>query len=309
MFGTGMAALHAAFFTILNPGDHAIVSNVVYMRVAGLFDERVPRQARHRGRLRRHHRPRRRPRRRTTQHPARAHRGHRQPRPPRRRRRCPGADRPRRRRAAHHRLHLHPAADDAAPRPRRRPRHPLAHEVLQRSRRRDGRRRHRQTATSSRRRAPARCGTPAARSHPFNAWLIMRGSTTLPLRLQRQCENAQAVAEFLEADPRVVHVSLPGTARPRPARSRAHPAVRRVRRGRVVRPRVARTRTGSGSSTTCASSPLRSPWDTTRRSSPTRSTPKARPPPSPSRSASTAWSGSPSASKPQRTSSPTSTRP
>jgi O-acetylhomoserine/O-acetylserine sulfhydrylase-like pyridoxal-dependent enzyme len=29
VFGTGMAALHAAFFTILNPGDHAIVSNVV----------------------------------------------------------------------------------------------------------------------------------------------------------------------------------------------------------------------------------------------------------------------------------------
>jgi canavanine-gamma-lyase len=45
---------------------------------------------------------------------------------------------------------------------------------------------------------------------PFNAWLIMRGSTTLPLRLARQCQNAQAVAEFLEADPRVVHVSYPG---------------------------------------------------------------------------------------------------
>jgi cystathionine beta-lyase/cystathionine gamma-synthase len=45
---------------------------------------------------------------------------------------------------------------------------------------------------------------------PFNAWLIMRGSTTLPLRLQRQCETAQAVAEFLEKDPRVVHVAYPG---------------------------------------------------------------------------------------------------
>ena len=45
VFGTGMAALHAAFFTILNPGDHAIVSNVVYMRVAGLFDRRVPRRS------------------------------------------------------------------------------------------------------------------------------------------------------------------------------------------------------------------------------------------------------------------------
>jgi methionine-gamma-lyase len=28
VFGTGMAALHATFFTLLNPGDHAIVSNV-----------------------------------------------------------------------------------------------------------------------------------------------------------------------------------------------------------------------------------------------------------------------------------------
>ena len=144
VFGTGMAALHAAFFTILNPGDHAIVSNVVYMRVAGLFTDVFPKKlgievdfvditdldagAR----------------RRTTQHQARPHRGHRQPRPPRRRRPRPRGHRPRRRRTADHRLHLHAAADDAAPRPRRRPRHPLPDEVLQRSRRRDGRRRHRQ---------------------------------------------------------------------------------------------------------------------------------------------------------------------
>lgn len=45
---------------------------------------------------------------------------------------------------------------------------------------------------------------------PFNAWLIMRGSLTLPLRLQRHCENAQAVAEFLAADSRVAHVAYPG---------------------------------------------------------------------------------------------------
>src|SRR3954452_2521773 len=42
VFGTGMAALHGAFFTLLNPGDHAIVSNVVYMRVRGLFDSLLP---------------------------------------------------------------------------------------------------------------------------------------------------------------------------------------------------------------------------------------------------------------------------
>lgn len=42
VFGTGMAALHAAFFTLLNAGDHAIVSNVVYMRVWGLLDNLLP---------------------------------------------------------------------------------------------------------------------------------------------------------------------------------------------------------------------------------------------------------------------------
>ncbi len=45
---------------------------------------------------------------------------------------------------------------------------------------------------------------------PFNAWLIMRGSVTLPLRLQRQCESAQAVAEFLAMDRRVGYVAYPG---------------------------------------------------------------------------------------------------
>ncbi|MCP2256174.1 methionine-gamma-lyase [Prauserella aidingensis] len=47
---------------------------------------------------------------------------------------------------------------------------------------------------------------------PFNAWLIMRGSLTLPLRLQRHCENAQAIAEFLASDPRIDLVAYPGLA-------------------------------------------------------------------------------------------------
>lgn len=45
---------------------------------------------------------------------------------------------------------------------------------------------------------------------PFNAWLITRGSLTLPLRLQRHCENAQVVADYLAIDPRVIHVAYPG---------------------------------------------------------------------------------------------------
>jgi cystathionine beta-lyase/cystathionine gamma-synthase len=45
---------------------------------------------------------------------------------------------------------------------------------------------------------------------PFNAWLIMRGSVTLPLRLRRHCENAHTIATFLAQDPRVSHVAYPG---------------------------------------------------------------------------------------------------
>ncbi|GAA1881643.1 aminotransferase class I/II-fold pyridoxal phosphate-dependent enzyme [Pseudonocardia ailaonensis] len=45
---------------------------------------------------------------------------------------------------------------------------------------------------------------------PFNAWLIMRGAVTLPLRMRQHCANAQAVAEFLEADPRIAYVAYPG---------------------------------------------------------------------------------------------------
>ncbi|MCU1444860.1 aminotransferase class I/II-fold pyridoxal phosphate-dependent enzyme [Cryobacterium sp.] len=45
---------------------------------------------------------------------------------------------------------------------------------------------------------------------PFNAWLIMRGSVTLPLRMRQHTESAQRVAEFLAGDPRVAYVAYPG---------------------------------------------------------------------------------------------------
>ncbi|MBU4215064.1 MAG: aminotransferase class V-fold PLP-dependent enzyme, partial [Actinobacteria bacterium] len=45
---------------------------------------------------------------------------------------------------------------------------------------------------------------------PFNAWLIMRGSVTLPLRLARHQASALTVAQFLAADPRVAFVAYPG---------------------------------------------------------------------------------------------------
>jgi len=45
---------------------------------------------------------------------------------------------------------------------------------------------------------------------PHDAWLIMRGLKTLPIRMQRHCENAQLVAEFLEQHPNVKSVYYPG---------------------------------------------------------------------------------------------------
>lgn len=45
---------------------------------------------------------------------------------------------------------------------------------------------------------------------PFNAWLIMRGSVTLPLRMHQHNENALKVARWLEAQPCVSFVAYPG---------------------------------------------------------------------------------------------------
>ncbi|PHI38042.1 methionine gamma-lyase [Pseudoalteromonas sp. GCY] len=45
---------------------------------------------------------------------------------------------------------------------------------------------------------------------PHDAWLINRGLKTLALRVQRHCQSAQTVAEFLEAHPKVNKVYYPG---------------------------------------------------------------------------------------------------
>jgi len=45
---------------------------------------------------------------------------------------------------------------------------------------------------------------------PHDAWLIMRGIKTLPIRMDRHCSNAQSVAEFLEQHQAVGQVYYPG---------------------------------------------------------------------------------------------------
>ena len=45
---------------------------------------------------------------------------------------------------------------------------------------------------------------------PFNAWLILRGAVTLPLRMQQHSQSALRVAQFLESHPKVSRVAYPG---------------------------------------------------------------------------------------------------
>lgn len=45
---------------------------------------------------------------------------------------------------------------------------------------------------------------------PDNSWMFLQGIETLPLRMQRHCDNAQAVARALKGDNRVEWVRFPG---------------------------------------------------------------------------------------------------
>jgi methionine-gamma-lyase len=47
---------------------------------------------------------------------------------------------------------------------------------------------------------------------PFNAWLILRGAATLPIRMRAHQDAAMKVAQFLESHPAVSRVFYPGLA-------------------------------------------------------------------------------------------------
>ena len=52
--------------------------------------------------------------------------------------------------------------------------------------------------------------TFGAAPSPFNSFLLIQGLETLPVRMDRHCENAMAVATFLNDHPRVTSVNYPG---------------------------------------------------------------------------------------------------
>ncbi|HWC22780.1 MAG TPA: PLP-dependent transferase [Flexivirga sp.] len=211
VFGTGMAALHGAFFTLLGPGDHAIVSNVVYMRTQGLFEDLLPAKlgidvdfvditdldA------------------------------------------VVTAMRPNTR-LVHTEVIANPdlrVADVAAlagiahasgaqltvdstftPPPLLRPLDlgaDLVIHSLTKYFNGHGDAMGGAVIGGTELIEQIRTGTlhhVGGAISPFNAWLIMRGSITLPLRVQRQCDNAQQLARFLHDDPRVAYVAYPGLA-------------------------------------------------------------------------------------------------
>ena len=45
---------------------------------------------------------------------------------------------------------------------------------------------------------------------PFNAWVFLKGLETLGLRMQRHCDNAEAIASWLVTHPKVARVHYPG---------------------------------------------------------------------------------------------------
>ncbi|MGZ4480066.1 MAG: cystathionine gamma-synthase [Nocardioidaceae bacterium] len=47
---------------------------------------------------------------------------------------------------------------------------------------------------------------------PFDSWLVLRGLKTLGVRMDRHCDNAERVVEFLAAHPGVAQVIYPGLA-------------------------------------------------------------------------------------------------
>jgi cystathionine gamma-synthase len=47
---------------------------------------------------------------------------------------------------------------------------------------------------------------------PFDAWLTLRGVKTLAVRMERHCDNAEKVAEFLNRQSKVAQVLYPGLA-------------------------------------------------------------------------------------------------
>ena len=82
---------------------------------------------------------------------------------------------------------------------------------------------------------------------PFDCWLVLRGIKTLALRMRQHCENARAIAAFLDGHDAVERVLYPGPPRRIPGHEIARAPDARLRRDGLV-PRRSRRRRRSRSS-------------------------------------------------------------
>ena len=76
---------------------------------------------------------------------------------------------------------------------------------------------------------------------PFEAFLVLRGIRTLPLRMRQHEENGRAVAEYLSTQSKIKRLSYPGIEDPSAARA-GQEAAARLRFHAELRPRLARSR-------------------------------------------------------------------
>ena len=74
---------------------------------------------------------------------------------------------------------------------------------------------------------------------PMDSWLILRGTKTLTVRMERTNENAQIIAEYLEGHAKVKRTIYPGLVS-HPHHSLAKKANARLRRAHFIRCRIAR---------------------------------------------------------------------
>ena len=121
-----------------------------------------------------------------------------------------GGHRPRARRAADRRQHLHEPRAAAAPGPRGGRRRAQPHEVPERPRRRRRRRRSWRETEADWAHLRKTLNHLGGVLPPFESFLVHRGISTLALRMERHCESALEIAEHLEAHPEVDWVRFPG---------------------------------------------------------------------------------------------------
>lgn len=238
-FASGMAAEAAVAFTLCKTGDEIVCATALYGGTHTLFADRLPERFGIATRLvdiddfaaveRAHQR----------KNPHALFRIHRQPQHGDPGYRAPVPDRARARRARGVRQHLWHALSDAARPVGRGHRGAFGHQIHRRARQfhrrrghrygfvplegqsalrgfqragshqpRSGVRRYGDIAFATKLRAQQLRDTGACLS-PFNAFLLLTGVETLSLRVERHCQNALAIAQFLAASPKVAWVNYP----------------------------------------------------------------------------------------------------